>query len=212
MKAWKEARRFTASDRQVNLGSEEQPFDTTSSRAPSLGAPTKLTQFPTTEDLSGSTPFRLSCSEAPRGSVSEQTKYHLASLGGGVAYRSLLKRAVNEIDTTMEKAFALPTGNEQTKKIETPIPPPPPRNLIVIDVHVTIPPEEPQPQSSRLERRASRLQSNAASSLQKFQTKTVASKLAVDTHQVLLYHHDLAQPLSGGRDLLDSLRQGSVLS
>lgn len=72
--------------------------------------PGKLTQIPPTELLLGSTIFRLSCVDTPKSSLSYQTKYHLASLGGGVAYRSLLKRSVNEIDTTMSTKIFPPTG------------------------------------------------------------------------------------------------------
>lgn len=107
MKAWKDARRYTASDRKVNV-----PEDTSSNSNPSVAASAKLTQIPAAEHLLGSSAFRLSCAEAPRESLSEETKYQLASLGGGVAYRSLLKRAANEIETKMEIKFHPPTGRK----------------------------------------------------------------------------------------------------
>lgn len=108
MKAWKDARRNTASDRKVNVP-EESPLDFPPSN-PNIPTPSKLTQIPAAENLLGSTIFRLSCAEAPRCSLSEETKYQLASLGGGVAYRSLIKRAANEIDTKMESKLMPPTG------------------------------------------------------------------------------------------------------
>lgn len=88
-------------------------------------------------------------------------------------------------------------GNEFTKNIETPIPPPLARNLIVIDVHITIPPDEPQvnlqnepKKNSSNDRRMSRRQSNlppninANINLTKNQSKT---KYIVEAHQVCFF-------------------------
>ena len=217
MKVWKDARRYTASDRGVDLSNEADttplPPSLPSNNDSRAGLPSKLTQIPPSESLLGSTAYRLSCAEAPKESLSDQSKYHLASLGGGVAYRTLLKRAVNETETDMKAKISPPTGlanlgflshlslslflfstflgNEYTKKIESAIPPEPPRNLVVIDVHVTIPPEDlpssatgSQTGHSKSERRTSRLQSNAGHSLAKLHAK--ATKLTVETHQVLI--------------------------
>jgi hypothetical protein len=117
MKAWKDARRYTASDRSVDLFEEQDlsgaAADTSipSSATTITAAPSKLTQVPASENLLGSTAYRLSCAEAPKESLSDQSKYHLASLGGGVAYRTLFKRAVNEIDTSMRSKISPPIGS-----------------------------------------------------------------------------------------------------
>lgn len=83
-------------------------------------------------------------------------------------------------------------GNENTKAVETPITPPPIRNVIVIDVHVTIPIEElqvaPQVETKKQgERRMSRRQSNLPPNLNANPnaTKTQSKpKFLVETHQV----------------------------
>ncbi len=124
MKAWKDARATTITEPRIELGCYffllvfiilsivgEEKSSIRSSLSPS---PSKLTQVPPSEMLLGSTAFRLSCVEAPRATLSDQTKYHLSSLGGGVAYRSLLKRAVNDIDTGMENNILPPTGLSDT--------------------------------------------------------------------------------------------------
>jgi hypothetical protein len=73
----------------------------------------KLSQMPVAEELLGTSVFRLSNQSVPGSSISSTTQQLMADSSGSSAYRSLLKKAVNGIDTNMTLRIQPPIGTQK---------------------------------------------------------------------------------------------------
>ena len=91
-------------------GDGEVPLPT-SSTASGRKTICRLTDIPPPDELMGTRPFELSCIDVPQGSLLPKTRHITEVFPGSGAYRTLLKKAVNESeDNSMKGKFFPPSG------------------------------------------------------------------------------------------------------